>query len=43
MTNLSEALFASLMLNRRRRDDDMRRDGLSEDLRAARERQRKRS
>ena len=43
MTNLSEVLFASLMLNRRRKDDEGRRNGLSEDLRAARERQRERS
>ena len=42
MTNLSEALFASLMLHRRKRDE-VRRNDLYEDLRAARERQTKRS
>lgn len=43
MNNLSEALFASLMLHRRRKDDEVRRNDLLEDLRAAQERQRKRS
>ena len=43
MTTLSDTLFASLMLHRRRRDDEARRNDLADDLRAARERQRKRS
>jgi hypothetical protein len=43
MTNLSEALFASLLLHRRRQDVEVRRNDLFEDLRAARERQTKRS
>jgi hypothetical protein len=42
MTNLPQALFASLMLHRRQRDE-VRRNDLFEDLRAARERQTKRS
>ena len=41
--NLPTALFASLLLHRRRNDDEVRRNDLFEDLRAARERQRKRS
>ena len=40
--NLSPGLFAGLMLQVRRREEDVRRDELFEDLRAARERQRKR-
>ena len=43
MTNLAEALFASLILQRRQRDAEVRRNDLYEDLRAARERQTKRS
>jgi hypothetical protein len=43
MTNLSEALFASLLLHRRRKEDEVRRNDLFEDLRAARERQNRRS
>jgi hypothetical protein len=43
MTNLPQVLFASLMLQRRRKDDEVRRNDLFEDLRAAQERQRKRS
>jgi hypothetical protein len=43
MNNLAEALFASLMLHRRRKDGEVRRNDLLEDLRAAHERQRKRS
>lgn len=43
MNILAEALFASLTLHRRRKDDDVRRNDLFEDLRDARERQRKRS
>ena len=42
MKDLPQALFASLMLHRRR-NDEVRRNDLFEDLRAARERQRKRS
>jgi hypothetical protein len=41
--NFSPELFAGLLLNRRRQDDEVRRNDLFEDLRAARERQRKRS
>ncbi len=40
--NLSPGLFAGLMLQRRRREDEVRRNDLFEDLRAAQERQRKR-
>jgi hypothetical protein len=40
--NLSPGLFAGLMLQRRRKEEDVRRDDVFEDLRAARERQRKR-
>ena len=43
MTNLAEALLASLLLQRRRKDDEVRRTDLFEDLRAAQERQRNRS
>lgn len=43
MNALSDALFAGLLLHRRRKDDDVRRNDLFEDLRAARERQTKRS
>ena len=47
MTNLTEALFASLILHRRDRNNDRRgrlvaASGVSEDLRAARERARTR-
>lgn len=42
MKDFSEALFASLLLHRRQRDE-VRRNDLNEDLRAARERQRQRS
>ena len=38
MKDFSQALFASLMLHRRQRDE-VRRNDLYEDLRAARERQ----
>jgi hypothetical protein len=40
--NLSPGLFAGLMLERRRKEDEVRRNDLFEDLRAAQERQRKR-
>jgi hypothetical protein len=40
--NLSPGLFAGLMLQRRRKEDEVRRNDLFEDLRAAQERQRKR-
>jgi hypothetical protein len=40
--NLSPGLFAGLMLQRRRTEEDVRRNDVFEDLRAARERQRKR-
>ena len=40
--NLLPGLFAGLMLQRRRREDEVRRSDLFEDLRAAQERQRKR-
>jgi hypothetical protein len=40
--NLLPGLFAGLVLQRRPRQEDVRRDELFEDLRAARERQRKR-
>jgi hypothetical protein len=40
---LSEALFASLMLHRRRREDEVRRHDLFEEPNAAREHRRKRS
>jgi hypothetical protein len=43
MTNLSEALFASLLLHRRRKDDEVRRNDLFEVLRDAQKRQTKRS
>lgn len=43
MNNLSEALFASLMFHRRRKDGELRRNDLDDDLRAAQTRQRKRS
>jgi hypothetical protein len=43
MTNLPEALFASLLLHRRRKEDEVRRNDLFEDLRVARERQNRRS
>jgi hypothetical protein len=39
--NLSPGLFAGLMLERRRKEDEVRRNDLFEDLRAARKRQRK--
>ena len=39
--NLSPGLFAGLMLERRRKEDEVRRNDLFEDLRAARQRQRK--
>ena len=39
--NLSPSLFAGLMLERRRKEDEVRRNDLFEDLRAARQRQRK--
>ena len=42
MKDFSEALFASLMLHRRQRDEGRRND-IDEDVRAARERQKKRS
>jgi hypothetical protein len=42
MKDLSQALFASLLLHRRQRDE-VRRNDLYEDLRVARERQAKRS
>ncbi len=42
MKDFSEALVASLLLHRRQRDEGRRND-LNEDLRAARERQHKRS
>ena len=41
--NFSPEMFASLLLQRRRKDDEVRRNDLFEDLRAARERQRNRS
>jgi hypothetical protein len=41
--NFSPELFASLLLYRRRKDDEVRRNDLYEDLRAAQDRQRKRS
>lgn len=40
--NLSPGLFAGLMIERRRKDDEVRRNDLFEDLRAAQNRQRKR-
>ena len=40
--NLSPSLFAGLMLQRRRKEEDVRRNDLFEDLRAAQDRQRKR-
>jgi hypothetical protein len=40
--NLSPGLFAGLMLQRRRKQEEVRRNDLFEDLRAAQERQRKR-
>lgn len=43
MNILSEALFASLMLHRRRKEDEVRRHDLFEDVRAAKERQHRRS
>ena len=47
MSSFSEMLFASLLLQRRNRNDDRRgsdqRSGADEDYRAARERARKRS
>ena len=47
MSNFSQMLFASLLLQRRNRTDDRRgsdnRTGADEDYRAARERARKRS
>jgi hypothetical protein len=42
MSNLASGLFAGLMLDRRRKEDEVRRNDLFEDLRAARERQNKR-
>lgn len=42
MTNLASGLFAGLLLQRRQRDE-VRRNDLYDDLRAARERQAKRS
>lgn len=41
--NFSPELFAGLLLNRRRKDDEVRHNDLFEDLRAAQERRRKRS
>ena len=43
MSNLASGLFAGLLLQRRQRDAEVRRNDLNEDLRAARERQTKRS
>ena len=40
--NLSPGLFAGLILQRRRKQEEVRRNDLFEDLRAAQERQRKR-
>ena len=40
--NLSPELFAGMLLRRRRLEDEVRRNDLFEDLRAARERQNKR-
>ena len=40
--NLSPGLFAGLMIERRRTEDEVRRNDLFEDLRAAQRRQRKR-
>lgn len=42
MTNLASALFAGLLLDRHRKEDEVRRNDLYEDLRVARERQIKR-
>lgn len=43
MNILSEALFASLMLHRRRKEDEVRRHDLFEEPGVAREHRRKRS
>ena len=40
--NLSPGLFAGLMIQRRRKQEEVRRNDLFEDLRAAQDRQRKR-